>query len=88
MPGARSVPAASLVDDKGSLRARGELAALLVGADGAAGAVCTCGSGITAAIIALALARLGRWDARVYDGAWAQWGALADTPVATGRDVQ
>ena len=46
--------------------------------------VCTCGSGVTAAVIALALARLGRWDAPVYDGSWAEWGALADTPVATG----
>jgi thiosulfate/3-mercaptopyruvate sulfurtransferase len=86
MPGALSLPASSLVDDKGSLKSREDLQTLFAdaGADNAPAAICTCGSGITAAIIALALARLGHWNARIYDGAWAEWGALADTPIATG----
>jgi thiosulfate/3-mercaptopyruvate sulfurtransferase len=85
MPGAKSVPSGTLVDEKGFLRSPEELAAIFsaAGADTSRPAVTTCGSGVTAAIIALALARLGRWDAAVYDGAWAEWGSLADTPVAT-----
>ena len=39
---------------------------------------------ISAAILALALARIGREDVAVYDGSWTEWGGLADTPVATG----
>jgi thiosulfate/3-mercaptopyruvate sulfurtransferase len=87
MPGAQSVPAASLIARDGTLKSDKELAAIFqdAGVEAASAAVCTCGSGITAAIIALALARLGRWDAAVYDGSWAEWGGLADTPVATAQ---
>ncbi len=86
MPGAKSVPSSALVDENGSLRSADELKRIFVevGADTSQPAICTCGSGVTAAIIALALARLGRWDASVYDGAWAEWGSRDDTPVATG----
>ena len=44
----------------------------------------TCGSGVSAAVLALALYRLGRRDAAVYDGSWTEWGGRSDTPVATG----
>jgi thiosulfate/3-mercaptopyruvate sulfurtransferase len=86
MPGARSVPSAVLVDEQGSLKPRTELERIFAeaGADVSQPAVCTCGSGVTAAIIALALARLGRWDASIYDGSWAEWGARAEAPVVTG----
>ncbi len=86
MPGALSVPSGSLTNEDGSLKSSADLQAIFdkVGADVSHGAVCTCGSGITAAIIALALARLGHWDAAVYDGSWAEWGSRDDTPVVTG----
>jgi len=48
--------------------------------------VTTCGSGITAAIITLALESLGHTDNRLYDGSWSEWGSRSDTPVATGKD--
>jgi thiosulfate/3-mercaptopyruvate sulfurtransferase len=86
MPGAKSVPSGSLVDENGMLRSHEELQKIFgdAGADSNQPAVCSCGSGITAAVIALALARLGRWDAAVYDGAWAEWGARDDTAIVTG----
>jgi thiosulfate/3-mercaptopyruvate sulfurtransferase len=44
----------------------------------------TCGSGISAAILALALESLGRSSVPVYDGSWTEWGGRQDLPVATG----
>lgn len=85
MPGARSLPASSLLDAEGFLCGEAELQRLFAdtGADLGQTSVCTCGSGITAAIIALALARIGRWDSAVYDGSWAEWGARDDTAIVT-----
>ena len=47
-------------------------------------AITTCGSGVTAAILSLALERMGKTDHSLYDGSWAEWGSRTDTPVATG----
>jgi len=46
--------------------------------------VTTCGSGVTAAVLALGLSIAGHKDVAVYDGSWAEWGQPRDTPVATG----
>lgn len=87
MPGARNVPASSLSRD-GSLLPVEELRAVLenAGLDLSQPVVTSCGSGVTAAAISLALASVGHTDNRLYDGSWSEWGGRADTPVVTGND--
>jgi thiosulfate/3-mercaptopyruvate sulfurtransferase len=46
--------------------------------------VTTCGSGVTACMLALGLHLIGKHDVAVYDGSWADWGTAEDTPVETG----
>ncbi len=46
--------------------------------------VTTCGSGVTAAVVTLALEQIGRSDVRLYDGSWSEWASDASMPVVTG----
>jgi thiosulfate/3-mercaptopyruvate sulfurtransferase len=46
--------------------------------------VCSCGSGVTAAVLAFGLHLVGTRDAAIYDGSWSEWGMPGDTPVETG----
>jgi thiosulfate/3-mercaptopyruvate sulfurtransferase len=62
-----------------ALRAR--LAA--AGVDGSRPVVTSCGSGVTATVITLAMARAGLPVGAVYDGSWSEWGGRPDTPVET-----
>ena len=55
-----------------------------VGVDLARPIISTCGSGITAAILDLALERIGHRAHAVYDGSWAEWGMYGDLKVAKG----
>jgi thiosulfate/3-mercaptopyruvate sulfurtransferase len=85
MPGAHNIAWASLLTSEGLMMPAESLRPLLSPyLDQRRPVVTTCGSGVSAAVIALALARLGRWDASLYDGAWAEWGSLEDTPIAVG----
>lgn len=85
MPGARSVPFTMLTVG-GRLLAKDELeeALAFAGVDPGKPVVTTCGSGVSAAIISLALETLGR-DSRLYDGSWAEWGSRSDTPIVKGK---
>ena len=47
-------------------------------------AITTCGSGITAAILSLALQRIGKTDHALYDGSWTEWGQFPTLDIATG----
>lgn len=87
MPGARNVPASAL-SRNGRLLPVDELRAVLEqsGVDLAKPVVTSCGSGVTAAVVSLALASVGHDDNRLYDGSWTEWGGRDDTPVVTGTD--
>ena len=86
MPGARCLPSTALVTPDGTFKPKAQLVGTfaLHHLDPAAPVTATCGSGISACMIALALARLGNWEAAVYDGSWTDWGARDDAPVAVG----
>ena len=86
MPGAASLPWEQVVAQDGTLRPADELKAVFKGAGVDLGTpiVTTCGSGVTASVLALALARLGLDRTAVYDGSWTEWGGLPDTPIVTG----
>lgn len=86
MPGARNVPIASLAEN-GELLPKDRLRKVIedAGIDLAKPVVTSCGSGITAAAITLALETLGHTDNKLYDGSWTEWGGLKDTPVVTGE---
>ena len=86
MPGARNVPVGSL-SENGQLKSLDSLREIFAsaGVDLNKPVVTSCGSGVTAAVITLALTSLGHEDNRLYDGSWSEWGSRQDTPVVTGE---
>ncbi|MBR2536038.1 MAG: 3-mercaptopyruvate sulfurtransferase [Hyphomicrobium sp.] len=86
MPGAKNIPSQALLNADGTFKSTEELGALFkdAGINVAKPVVTTCGSGVTASMLALALAALGQTNAAVYDGSWAEWGKDNGLPIETG----
>jgi len=82
IPGARNVPWGDLVVN-GELKTTDELAEIFErqGVDLAKPIIASCGSGVTACVVILALATLGARNVKLYDGSWSEWGARDDLPV-------
>jgi thiosulfate/3-mercaptopyruvate sulfurtransferase len=85
IPGSLNLPYETLYRSDGTLKRPDDLgrAVAAAGVDLGRPVVTTCGSGVTASVLALALYLLGRRDAAVYDGSWSEWGSQPDTPVET-----
>ncbi len=86
IPGSKNLPFTELLNEDGTLKDESGLRAAFAaaGVDLARPVISTCGSGVTACIIDLALERLGHRDHAVYDGSWSEWGMYNDLKVETG----
>ncbi|MEO1557667.1 MAG: 3-mercaptopyruvate sulfurtransferase [Pseudomonadota bacterium] len=86
VPGSRNVPYTGLLNSDKTMKTPEETRAVFeaAGVDVTKPVITTCGSGITAAILSLALERLGNHSWSLYDGSWAEWGMFPTVPVATG----
>ncbi|MEO0622852.1 MAG: 3-mercaptopyruvate sulfurtransferase [Pseudomonadota bacterium] len=87
IPGARNVHYRSLLNDDMTMKEPDALRAVFeaAGVDLANPVITTCGSGVTACILSLALRRIGHSRNAVYDGSWAEWGAYPDLALETGE---
>ncbi|ABA80067.1 3-mercaptopyruvate sulfurtransferase [Cereibacter sphaeroides] len=86
IPGSKNVPFTTLLAPDGTMKPPAELRAIFeaAGVDLSKPAITTCGSGVTAAVLSLALEILGHRNHALYDGSWSEWGMYDDLKVAKG----
>ncbi len=86
IPGSINVPFKTLLNPDNTMKDPGTLRAVFMaaGVDLKKPAITSCGSGITAAVLSLALERIGKRDHSLYDGSWAEWGMYGDLKVVKG----
>lgn len=86
IPGSKNLHHAQLLNPDGTMKDKAGLRAAFeaAGIDLSKPAITSCGSGVSAAILNLALERIGKADHALYDGSWAEWGMYGDLNVATG----
>lgn len=86
IPNSLNLPFGTLLNDDGTMKDTDALRAAFdaIGVDWNKPAITSCGSGVTAAILNLAMERLGKTDHTLYDGSWSEWGMYEDLKVATG----
>ena len=84
IPGSRNVHYATLLNEDQTMKTPEETRAVFeaAGVDLTKPVITTCGSGVTAAILSLALERMGLRNHSLYDGSWTEWGGRDDTPVS------
>lgn len=88
MPGSRNLPFTDLIAPDGTMLPPDRLRAVFAqaGADGTKPIVTSCGTGVTATVLALGLRRAGLPDAAVFDGSWTEWASRPETTKATGKE--
>lgn len=86
IPGSRNVHYATLLNEDQTLKSPDKTHAIFeaAGVDLTKPIITSCGSGVTAAILGLALQRIGHSDWSLYDGSWSEWGLSPTMPLATG----
>lgn len=89
IPGSANLPFTKLMDPDNhfTLRSAEDIKKAFndAGVDLSNAVAASCGSGVTACVVALAAYMIGKEDVSVYDGSWTEWGSAEDTPIETGR---
>lgn len=87
IPGSKNVPFTTLLNADQTMKTADEIRGVFAeaGVDLAKPIITSCGSGVTAAILSLALERIGKMDHALYDGSWSEWGQSPMLNVATGE---
>jgi thiosulfate/3-mercaptopyruvate sulfurtransferase len=86
IPGSKNLPFSTLLNANGTMKSPADLRSLFeaAGVNLSKPAITSCGSGVTAAVLSLALERIGHRNHALYDGSWAEWGMYDDLAVEKG----